>query len=86
MLKRLHYSSNSPDFKSFLNKYKDNLKQLLTTGNLISSLEKLTVKLADNKKSTALSEIVTINLIDSQKAEITTFDPQVNSYFTTKNN
>lgn len=66
------------DYKSFLSKYKESLNQILSSANASTSLGRISVKLANSKKDALLNELGTINLIDSQKAEITTFDPQVN--------
>lgn len=79
-LRRCNFSAISavePDFKSILSKYKDLLKNLVSSANGINALEKLTVKLGTSKKSATLNDIGTLNVIDSQKVELTTHDPQV---------
>jgi hypothetical protein len=70
------YALNS-DYKLFLSKYKESIATIISSSNTLNSLEKIGVKLANSKKDASLSELGTINLIDSQKAELTTFDPQV---------
>lgn len=65
------------DSKSFLSKYKESVNQILSSLNRSNSLEKIGVKLGGGKKDAPISEIGTINVIDSHKAELTTFDPQV---------
>lgn len=81
ILKKFAFSTksiNSADFKSILSRYKEEIYQLsLPIGNGIASLEKMSVKVANSKTEAPLREIGTINLIDPQKAELTTFDPQV---------
>lgn len=81
LLRRERFSTKlaiNAHYKSFLSKYKESLNQILSTGNVSASLEKIGVTLAKNKKDASLNELGTINIIDSQKAELTTFDPQVN--------
>lgn len=65
------------DYKLFLSKYKELINQILSSLNTSNFLEKVGVKLANSKKDASLSELGTINVIDSQKTELTTFDPQV---------
>ena len=80
-LKRLYFSTKPAfdiDFKSILIKYKGLLNELSRCGNGISSLDKLGIKLTNNKKSALLNEIGTFNIVDSQKVELTVHDPQVN--------
>ena len=67
------------DLKTFLQKYKESINQISFGENISASLEKISVKLAASKKDTPLKDLGTINVIDSQKAELTTFDPQVYS-------
>lgn len=74
-------STPSTDFKSILNKFKEEIKQLyLLNSDWVASLERVKVKVANNKIEAPLRDFGTINLLDSQKAELTTFDPQV-KYF-----
>ena len=68
------------DYKLFLSKYKESVNLILSSLNTSIFLEKVGVKLANSKKDASLSELGTINVIDSQKAELTTFDPQVQNF------
>lgn len=74
-------SALNSDFKPFLSKYKESLNQILSSLNTSNSLEKIGVKLGGNKNDALLSELGTINVIDSQKAELTTFDLQVQDLY-----
>ena len=65
------------DVKSFLHKFKESINQISVAENISASLEKINIKLATSKRDTPLKDLGTINAIDSQKAELTTFDPQV---------
>lgn len=65
------------DFKPFLHKYKESINQISVAENISASLEKIHIKLASSKRDSPLKDLGTINVIDSQKAELTTFDPQV---------
>lgn len=80
LLRKTSFSTKSAlnsDYKLFLSKYKESIATIISSSNTLNSLEKIGVKLANSKKDASLSELGTINLIDSQKAELTTFDPQV---------
>ena len=80
MIRKFNFASASNvqvDFKTLLNKYKDSIKQISTSGNGIASLDQLSVKLTNSKKPATLNDVGTLNVIDPSKAELTTFDPQV---------
>jgi ribosome recycling factor len=66
------------DTAQLLKKFKDSLKQISSAAKGSSLLEGFNIKLSGSKGTTIrLSEIGKLNVIDSYKAEITTFDPQV---------
>lgn len=80
LIRKFNFSSASTvqaDFKTMLNKYKDSVKQISTSGNGAAALDNINVKLANCKKPTTLKDVGTLNVIDPSKAELTTFDPQV---------
>lgn len=68
------------DFKSIMQKYKNLINELSNSGNIMCSLERISVKITNAKKAMPLNEIGTLNVIDPLKAELTTHDPQVRKY------
>jgi len=80
-ISRLRFSTKSPtsvDTAIQIKKFKESLQKISDSSNGVSLLENLSIKLSSSKGSVVrLSEICKVNPIDSYKAELTTFDPQV---------
>ena len=56
------------------------MKQISSSGNGLTSLDKIAVKLANNKKPATLNDVGTLNVIDTLRVEFTAFDPQVTKF------
>ena len=80
MFRLLSFSTKSglnSNYNQLLSSYKQSVNQLLESLNSSIVLEKIGVKLGGSKKDAPISELGTINVLDSHKVELTTFDPQV---------
>lgn len=84
MIFKIYYSSTiipKLDFNVILRQYKDFIKAAISSTDTIQSIEKLKIKLLNEKSPVPLQTISAINIIDPQKIELSIFDPSVNTNF-----
>ena len=83
VIKHRFYSKNLKFeiFHSTVEKYREDIKRSISKSTSCAAiLEGIKINLGSGKNEASLKDIGNLNAIDSYRAEVTTFDPQVSVY------